>query len=420
MRLRVGLVVAVLVATAFVVDLWPDEPGGRPSGGDRAALTAAEADQPRQTSDGLAGEIAAALPPSMRATAPRIDNRRSWRMAPGVRFRRWDQTDSRGQVRAYLVSVDQDAPGVSLDYGSPGRHVPDRGTVSRILGREGAEAVAGTNGGFFDIYDTGAPLGVGEDRQRGFLHGGRYTWRNAFWIDDDGIPRIGRPPLNAFIAEYPQMEITNANSPRAREGGIGLWNPRWGETSGYSITDGQQRGVRMVVVQGGRVVANTTDLSRGRAIRGQVLVGRGAGADQLAQLRVGARATIRAGLAGDPAFAIGGESVLLSRGRVRVSDDRVLHPRTAIGIDRDRGRVLLLVADGRQRHSRGLTLVELARTMKRLGADAALNLDGGGSSEMVGRDRQGRRRLLNRPSDGQQREVADGVVVRYAAGRSRR
>jgi hypothetical protein len=413
MRLRVGLLVAALVALALVADLWPVAPPSRDD--DRGALTAAEADQPRQTSDGLAGEIAAALPPSTRAAAPRIDNRRSWRMAPGVRFRRWDQTDARGQVRAYLVSVDWDAPGVALDYGSGGRHVPDRDTVSGILGREGAEAVVGTNGGFFDIYDTGAPLGVGEDRQRGFLHGARHTWRNAFWTTADGTPRIGQPPLNVGIAEYPQMVITNANSPRAREGGIGLWDPKWGETSGYSITDGQQRGVRMVVVQDGRVVANTTDLSRGRDIRGQVLVGRGAGAEQLAQLRVGARATIRAGLAGDPAFALGGESVLLSGGRVRVGDDRVLHPRTAIGIDRDGGRVLLLVVDGRQQHSRGLTLVELGRMMKRLGAESALNLDGGGSSEIVGRDREGRRRLLNQPSDGQQRAVPDGVVVRYAA-----
>lgn len=417
MRLRVGLLVAVLVAAALVVDLWP---AVTPTpGDDRGALTAQQDEQPRQTSDGEPGEIAAPLPPTMRARPPRIDNQRSWRMAPGVRFRRWDQTDARGQVRLYLASIAWDTPGVSLDYGSGGRHVPDRATVGRILRREGAEAVVGTNGGFFDIFDTGAPLGVGQDRQRGFLHAARHTWRNAFWTDAAGTPRIGRPPLEAGIAEYPQMEITNANSPRAREGGIGLWDPRWGETSGYSITDGQKQGVRMVVVHDGRVVANTTELDSGQDIRGQVLVGRGPGADQLAQLRVGARATIRARLGREPSFAIGGESVLLRQGRLRVGDDRVLHPRTAIGIDRDRGRVLLLVADGRQRHSRGLTLVELARTMKRLGAEQALNLDGGGSSAMVGRTGKGGRRLLNQPSDGQQRSVADGVVVRYAAGRSR-
>ena len=69
--------------------------------------------------------------------------------------------------------------------------------------------------------------------------------------------------------------------------------------------------------------------------------------------------------------------------------------------------------DGRQQHSRGYTMAEMARMMKRLGAEAALNLDGGGSTTMVGRDREGDVRLLNRPSDGSQRYVADGIAVRY-------
>ncbi len=409
MRLRVGLLVVVLVGTALVVDLWPDHRPGRTD--DRATLTAREQGQPRQTSDGEAGEVAAVLPPFFRAPRPKIDHRRSWRMAPGVTFRRWDQTDYRGQVRAYLVSVAYDRPGVRIDYASGGRHVPDRNTVSGMLRREGADAVAGVNGGFFDIDDTGAPLGIGQDRQRGFLHGSRHTWNNAFWIGRDGTPGIGRSTIVASIAEFPQLEITNANSPRARAGGIGLWNPKWGSTSGYSITDGQRRGVRMVVVEQGRVVANTADLSTGQDIDGQVLVGRGPGAEQLRQLRVGARVTLRSHLPDRPAFAVGGESVLLKRGRVQVSDDRILHPRTAVGIDRDRGRILLLVIDGRQRHSRGQTLVELARTMRRLGAETALNLDGGGSSAVVGRRRDGDRRLLNQPSDGAQRRVADGIAV---------
>ena len=319
------------------------------------------------------------------------------------------------QIRAYLVTINPAVPGVGIDYASGGAHVPDRNTVTGMLGREGADAVAGVNGGFFDIFDTGAPLGVGQDRQRGFLHGARYTWNNAFWMSRSGTPTIGRALLEAKIQEYPQMEITNVNSPRAREGRIGIWTPKWGETSGYSVTDGQRSGVRMVVVQGGRVVANTTNLSAAQKINGPVLVGRGAGAEQLKQLRVGASATLQWQLAGDPAFAISGESILLSKGRIRASDDRILHPRTAVGIDRDTGRIMLLVIDGRQTHSRGYTLVELARMMKNLGAEDALNLDGGGSSTLAGRTRQDVVRLLNQPSDGTQRQVADGIAVLYDA-----
>ena len=96
-----------------------------------------------------------------------------------------------------------------------------------------------------------------------------------------------------------------------------------------------------------------------------------------------------------PAFAIGGEKVLLLDRRLQVTNDSELHPRTAVGIDRDKGRILLLVVDGRSSLSRGYTLVELARMMRRLGAEDALNLDGGGSSTMVGRTARGRRAVLN-------------------------
>jgi exopolysaccharide biosynthesis protein len=169
----------------------------------------------------------------------------------------------------------------------------------------------------------------------------------------------------------------------------------------------------MVVIDGRRVVANTTNLTQGKEIDGIVLVGRGPGASQLAQLRVGSTATVRWRLATNPAFAISGERVLLRRGKVLVTDDRILHPRTAVGVDQDSGEILLLAIDGRQTHSRGYTLVELARMMKRLGADAALNLDGGGSTTLVGRDRRGRVRVLNKPSDGSQRSIPEGIAVIY-------
>jgi hypothetical protein len=413
MRLRVGLVLVVLLAAALVLTVVPggtpnrsDDRGRLTGDGDAVPETAAER-QPRQTSDGEPGEIAAAVPTYLRGR-PKVDNVRSWRIARGVHFKRWDRTDARGQIRAYLLRIDPGVRGVSIDYAS-GAKVPNRAPLTALLGRD--RAVAGVNGGFFDIYDTGAPLGVGQDRQRGFLHAARHTWNNAFWTDRAGTSRIGRMPLEASIAEFPQLPLTNVNSPRARAGAIGVWTRQWGETAGYSITDGQRNDVRMVVVDGGMVVANTPDLTVGKPIGGIVLVGRGQGAAQLEQLRVGSTATVRWRLATRPVFAISGEKVLLRGGRITVEDDRFLHPRTAVGIDRDTGEILLLAIDGRQPHSRGYTMVELALMMKRLGADAALNLDGGGSTTLVGRTRKGAVRVLNRPSDGSQRSVPDGIAV---------
>lgn len=58
----------------------------------------------------------------------------------------------------------------------------------------------------------------------------------------------------------------------------------------------------------------------------------------------------------------------------------VRHPRTAAGVTKD-GKILLLEVDGRiPDYSNGATLVDLAKMMIKLGADRAVNLDGGGSS----------------------------------------
>lgn len=83
------------------------------------------------------------------------------------------------------------------------------------------------------------------------------------------------------------------------------------------------------------------------------------------------------------------------------------NPRTAIGV-KDDGTVLLVTVDG-HRHdaSVGLTLNELRRVMKALGARDAMNLDGGGSSAMVIGGR-----LINKPSDPSgERAVGDVIAI---------
>jgi hypothetical protein len=71
------------------------------------------------------------------------------------------------------------------------------------------------------------------------------------------------------------------------------------------------------------------------------------------------------------------------------------HPRAALGLDRQ--RLIAVACDGRTDDEAGLTLDELAGTLVELGADAALNLDGGGSTSLVC---GGRLRNVPREADG--------------------
>ena len=94
-------------------------------------------------------------------------------------------------------------------------------------------------------------------------------------------------------------------------------------------------------------------------------------------------------------------------------DNGELHPRTAIGIDRDQRLLHLVVVDGRSESSSGQTLLQLANLLRSLGDDAAINLDGGGSSTMVAKDPVGVLGVRNSPSDGSPREVPNGLGFRY-------
>lgn len=81
-------------------------------------------------------------------------------------------------------------------------------------------------------------------------------------------------------------------------------------------------------------------------------------------------------------------------------------PRSAVGITMY-GDYILAVVDGRQEHSKGCTLEEWARILKNnFGAVEAINLDGGGSSELFFKGK-----LINKPSDGRERFIGDALTI---------
>jgi hypothetical protein len=117
----------------------------------------------------------------------------------------------------------------------------------------------------------------------------------------------------------------------------------------------------------------------------------------------------------DVAQAAGGGPWLIRDGKIAVDGEAqgfdretfVLrrHPRTAVGVT-EAGELLLVVVDGRQSFSRGMSLLELADYMKRIGAVQAINLDGGGSSTLFVRGL-----YLNGPSDGSPRPVSNALLI---------
>ncbi|QQY79164.1 uncharacterized protein DUF2233 [Keratinibaculum paraultunense] len=113
-------------------------------------------------------------------------------------------------------------------------------------------------------------------------------------------------------------------------------------------------------------------------------------------------------------FAIGGGSIILKDGKITNSNINIKgdHPRTGIGITEDGKELLIATIDGRHTLFKGVSQEIFAQILKDLGAYNAINLDGGGSTTMAVKpiDEQVAK-VVNKPSDGAERRVPNGVGV---------
>ena len=111
---------------------------------------------------------------------------------------------------------------------------------------------------------------------------------------------------------------------------------------------------------------------------------------------------------------IGGNTLLVKDGAKVPHASKTRHPRTVVGLNAAKTKLILLVVDGRKPGvAVGMSYDELAAEMLRLGCQDALNLDGGGSSMLAVRDpATNAMMILNEPSDKSgERSVADVLGI---------
>lgn len=87
-------------------------------------------------------------------------------------------------------------------------------------------------------------------------------------------------------------------------------------------------------------------------------------------------------------------------------------PRTFAGNDTANRITVIGIADGRQKHSIGVNYVELRYLLEKFGCDpkALISMDGGGST-MMGLRRGNGITIVNKPSDGSERRVAESLQI---------
>ncbi|WP_460403760.1 phosphodiester glycosidase family protein [Actinophytocola sediminis] len=385
---------------------------------DRSAATSDSSDHPTE-----------AMPAAraMAAAEPRIEtDERTRPVAPGVTLRSFDRYGPDGYtatptwLQADSLAVDL-TKGTTVDYLFPGQ-VAHGEPLSAQAERVGA--VAAVNGDFFDINNSTAPLGVGV--QSGELvqsPDSSPTWRkSAAIVTPDGLGSVGEVFFEGTV-DLPgpdDLPLAGVNKPTLAVGGIEAFTPLWGT---YCRCRATQDAAAVTEVE---VVDHVVTAVRDQAGEGPIaantlmLVGREDGAAALATLAVGDRVTVdyqaRTEQGQRIHAAVNGRQLLVVNGvpqQASAGNNVPAAPRTAIGFSRDGRKMFLLTADGRQSaFAEGLGLDELATMMVELGAYHAVNLDGGGSTTMVAREPgSATGQVENRPSDGAQRRVPNGLAL---------
>lgn len=121
----------------------------------------------------------------------------------------------------------------------------------------------------------------------------------------------------------------------------------------------------------------------------------------------------------DAQFMLASGPMLVKDGKVFMTMDenssraREVTARSAVAIDQSKNRVFFVTVDGRQPgFSTGMTLKQFANYLVELGADRAINLDGGGSTTLGTRlYGQNKVSLMNSPSDGDGVERAVSTIL---------
>ena len=182
-----------------------------------------------------------------------------------------------------------------------------------------------------------------------------------------------------------------------------------GETREFVVAGNAAEGGSLPLAGGGVLAASGSmrEVLRSIARRG--------GKVRVTTRIVPAKSKVRTVVGGWPAVVMNGRSVAEYASIVEGTFPRFegRNPRSAVGFSKDSSTAYLLTVDGRRQDEAGMTLVELARAMLKLGIHNGMNFDGGGSTTMVIEGR-----VVNRPSDQTgERAVGSGLLVIVDADR---
>jgi exopolysaccharide biosynthesis protein len=342
---------------------------------------------------------------------------------PNVTYEKGIQFTPHGPVALHVVRGPRPVGLYRMRPVLSNESVLGRESVSSMQKRLSSTATSvGVNGDFFTLAD-GRPSGI--VMRDGVLVTPPNPGRSSTGVTLDGtldVRKIGF--RGTWRGNGPRRTLTLINKPPGNNQ-VALFTSDWGritprvEGSFAAVLSPFPPTAPNVDIES--VVTSTVQNARvGIPAGSAVVVARGTAATRLqTEAPVGQTLTQRLILTPDwssVSDAIGGGPLLVQSGKPVFRANETFStsqlvprgPRTGVGQRAD-GSVLLVATDGRQPgYSVGMTNFELAQTLSRLGAVRGMALDGGGSSTLAFEGT-----VLNRPSDGRERTVANSFMLQY-------
>ena len=327
-----------------------------------------------------------------------------------------------GRQHGQVLDVDLTDRNVRAGVVEAGDQITDPAdeTVTSMGDRTGA--IAGINGDYFDINATGRPTG-------GVIAGGRLLkspkpgFNAELGVRPDGSMVIGPQSYQGTVADGAATHaVTSVNTVTdVAAGGVSKLTPDLGGPTAIpaaTLVIGHADGGTLTVDAVTNGVTSIPRLAAGQ----EGLAGAGAGGQWLsATVHAGDRLTLAEQTPGLTAM-VSGATVLVKDGKAYKDPtgtppggaNPARNPETAVGLSKDGRHATFVVLDGRAGESvaSGVTPDEATGYLLAHGADSAILFDGGGSSELVAR-KPGETKLsvLNAPSDGHERAVANGLFL---------
>lgn len=251
------------------------------------------------------------------------------------------------------------------------------------------------------------------------------------YLTPDRIPYIDRVHFNSSVTHNGKSVTLNALNMPCLEFNtatgtnfLSLYTEAWGKTIYEYYTGGKIAILKPRDGETFKYPSNTTITAVVESVKDNpgnptipagcaVLHGVGTSADFIGAMTAGEEITINIRTSTnefpdhiDIDEAIGGSGhIILQNGEITNIGNPECHPRTFMGINKEKTKIYSVVIDGRSSISAGITLDDQGYVLKALGAWDGVNLDGGGSSVMYVNEE-----IKNHTSDGTERYVGNGVI----------